>query len=90
MAASLRSACRIGLCAIALVEVIGAQSAPQPFGGDYASLDARRQQLIADWVGRFNDVTGQKVEPGPFYDSFVRLSTRTTFDAVTNALIRPR
>ena len=88
LATSLRSACRIGLCAIALVEVIGAQSAPQPLGGDYASLDARRQELIADWVGRFNDVTGQKSTPGPFYDSQVRVSARTTFDAVTNALIR--
>ena len=35
MATSLRSACRIGLCAIALVEVDRAQSAPPQFGGDY-------------------------------------------------------
>ncbi len=46
-------ACRAGLCAILLVTSIAAQSVPQQppvpqqFGGDYASLDARRQQLIA-------------------------------------------
>lgn len=87
-------ASRAGLCAIVLVASIAAQSAaqqppvPKQFGGDYASLDARRQKLIADWVGRFNEVTGQKSAAAVYYDSQARVSARTTFDAVTNALIR--
>lgn len=32
-------------------------------------------------------VTGQSVEPGGFYDDIVNLSTKTTFDAVTHALM---
>lgn len=77
-----------GLCAIALVTSLAAQAPPTQFGGEYAGLDARRQQLITDWVARFNEVTGQKSEAGAFYDSQVRMSAKTTFDAVTNALIR--
>jgi len=53
----------------------------------YASLDARRQKYIADWVGRFNGLTGLQAQPEPFYDSKVKLSAKTTFDAVTNALM---
>jgi hypothetical protein len=57
------------------------------FGGDYASLDARRQALVSDWVARFNELTGEKAEPALFYDTKVVLSARITFDAVTNALL---
>ena len=78
----------IGVSATALVMSLAAQAPPTQFGGEYAGLDARRQQLIADWVVRFNDVTGQTAAAAPFYDSQVRMSARTTFDAVTNALMR--
>ena len=64
-----------------------AQEPTRPFGGDFSDLGSRRQRLVEDWVARFNEVTGQNVEAGPFYDTFVKLSTRTTFDAVTNALL---
>ncbi len=64
-----------------------AQEPTRPFGGAFSDLDSRRQRLVEDWVARFNEVTGQNVEAGPFYDTFVKLSTRTTFDAVTNALM---
>ena len=57
------------------------------FGGDYAALEPGQKRLMADWVARFNEVTGQNVEAGPFYDDLVRLSTKTTFDAVTHALM---
>ena len=62
--------------------------APQPkFGGKYAELDARRQRLVDGWVVRFEKTTGQSIEPGPFYDDIVSLSTKTTFEAVTHALM---
>ena len=63
------------------------EQTPAQFGGSYSSLDARRQQLINDWVSRFTAVTGVKVAPEVFYDSRIKLSTKTTFDAITNALM---
>ena len=69
------------------VAIITAQEPPRPLGGSYSGLDQRRQQLVADWVGRFNKVTGQSLDAGPFYDDILSLSTKTTFDAVTHALI---
>jgi hypothetical protein len=91
---------RLVLCGLALVvftadlavraahpSVFGLQSSAQ-LGGDYASLGARRQRLVDDWVKRFNAATRQKLEPGPFYDNHIKLSTKTTFDAITNALER--
>lgn len=71
------------------VEVVVAQP-PRKFGGTYADLDPRRQALVADWVARFVRTTGQALEPGPFYDDILTLSTKTTFDAVTHALMTTR
>src|SRR5262245_442023 len=65
---------------------VGAQGQPQ-IGGAYAGREARRQAVGQNWVERFNKTTGQKVEPGPFYDDILSLSTKTTFDAVTHALM---
>ena len=67
--------------------IIVAQQPPQRFGGAYSELDERRQQLVADWVTRFTKVTGQTLEAGSFYDDVLSLSTKTTFDAVTHALM---
>jgi hypothetical protein len=64
-----------------------AQESTRPFGGAFSDLGSRRQRLVEVWVARFNEVTGQNVEAGPFYDTFVKISSRTTFDAVTNALM---
>ena len=66
------------------------QQTPPRFGGKYSDLDAKRQGLVEDWVVRFNAATGQRLEPGPFYDEIVAFSTKTTFEAVTNALMRSR
>ena len=61
---------------------------PQPkFGGKYAELDERRQQLIAGWIGRLEKTTGQSIDAAQFYDEVVSLSTKTTFAAVTHALM---
>ncbi len=38
-------------------------------------------------MARFTKVTGQSVEPASFYDDILSLSTKTTFDAVTHALM---
>jgi hypothetical protein len=64
-----------------------AQQPPQRFGGAYSELDERRQQLIGDWVARFSKVTSQSLDARAFYDDILTLSTKTTFDAVTHALM---
>ncbi len=63
------------------------QQTPPRFGGAYAGLGERRQHLVNDWVSRFVKTTGQTIEPGPFYDDIIHLSTKTTFEAVTHALM---
>ena len=65
----------LAIAAAAVRDVPAQQTAPQ-FGGTYATLDARRQHLVDNWVARFNSVTGQKVEAGPFYDDIVAFSRR--------------
>ena len=72
----------------AVIVASGQQTTVPQFGGGYAGLDARRQALINDWVARLIKTTGQQVEPGAFYDNFMGTSSKTTFDAVTHALLR--
>jgi hypothetical protein len=67
--------------------LIAQQPPPQRFGAAYAELDQRRQRLVDDWVTRFVKVTGQNVSPSAFYDEVLSLSAKTTFDAVTHALL---
>jgi hypothetical protein len=82
----LRTLFVVALCLVAGGPVFGQAIAPR-FGGLYADLDARRQALVNDWVERFTKVTGQQLPAGPFYDEIMTLSTKTTFDAVTHALM---
>ena len=80
----------VALCAFligALAIIHGEQQPEVRFGGDYAGLEARRQSLVDNWVVRFGRVTGKPVEPAPFYDDVLPVSTKTTFDAVTHALM---
>ena len=65
----------------------GAQETGQHrFGGTYDLLESEQRRLIDDWVRRFNEVTDRDTPPDVLYN-VIRLSTRTTFDAVTHALI---
>jgi hypothetical protein len=64
-----------------------AQQPPAPFGEVYARLDPRRQRLIDNWVARFNEATRRQAEPAAFYDSIASFSGKTTFEAVTHALM---
>ena len=75
------------LIATALPTSLANQEQSPRFGGSYSALDARQQRLVDDWVARFNEVTGQKFEPAPFYDDVVRVSTKTTFQAIAHALM---
>jgi len=70
-----------------LVTSLAAQEKPPRFGGSYSTLDPRRQHLVDDWVARLSEITGQRIEPAAFYDGIIRLSTKTSFEAITHALM---
>lgn len=80
--------------ALALATVLGvltlpllARQDPPQFGGAYARLEPQRQRLVDDWVARFSKTTGQAIPAQAFYDDILGLSIKTTFDAVTHALM---
>jgi hypothetical protein len=77
---------RLVLAVLCLGTLVSARQAPQ-LGGRYASLDERRQRLVNSWVARLSEVAGQPIDAEPFYDTRVRFSAKTTFEAVTHALM---
>ena len=58
-------------------------------GTSYASLRPEQKQLVDDFIGRYNATTDSKLIPEQAYDN-ARLSVRTTFDAVTHALLNAK
>ena len=56
------------------------------FGKSYATLRPSQHRLIDDYIRRYNQATGSKVVAQTAYDG-ARMSVRTTFDAVTHALL---
>jgi len=61
-------------------------SGPRAFGQSYATLLPEQKRLLDDFVRRYNQTTGSKLNPEQAYDG-ARVSVRTTFDAVTHALL---
>src|SRR5262249_35860559 len=69
------------------IEVSGQQnSSPKVFGGTFTELAPEQQRLLRDWTDQYSKLTGKKADPAQLYDS-ARMSQRTTFDAVTHALL---
>jgi len=64
-------------------------AAQESFGEKYASLSREQKHLVDDWVARFNRVIGKQVQPHDVYDHLPQ-SSRTTFDAVTHALMNTK
>ena len=60
---------------------------PRTFGGLYATLDPHQRALVDDLYRRVSAIGGRQIDPQAAYDA-ARLSIRTTFDAVTHALLR--
>lgn len=56
------------------------------FAGNLEGLTAAQQLLIKDWVARVSKLTGKKLDPAQVYDN-APISPRTTFEAVTHALV---
>jgi hypothetical protein len=61
----------------------------QEFGQSYATLRPEQQKLLVDFIRRYNETTGSKATPEEAYDK-ARMSVRTTFDAVTHALLKTK
>ena len=64
----------------------GELAASIEFGGLFESLEAEQQNLIRDWVERFNSATNRQLKPDELYNE-LPMSYRTTFEAATNALL---
>jgi hypothetical protein len=65
------------------------QNGSPEIGKSYATLRPEQKQLVNDFVGHYNQTTGSKLVPEQAYDN-ARLSIRTTFDAVTHALLNTK
>lgn len=81
------------LVAMLLVSLATLAAQPQPpasLPGTYADLDARQRALVDDWVERFARTTGQTLPPRRFFDDVLTVSSKTTFGAVTHALMTTR
>ncbi len=61
-------------------------SSPREFGQSYAALRPEQKKLLEDYIRRYNATAGSKATPEEAYDD-ARMSVRTTFDAVTHALL---
>ena len=64
----------------------GQARAPESFGGKFDTLRPEQQRLVAGWVAEYNRITGKALAPAEAYDT-MSPSTRTTFEAVTHALL---
>jgi hypothetical protein len=63
------------------------QNSDQEIGKSYSKLQPDQKRLVDDYVSHYNQTTGSKIVPQEAYDN-ARLSVRTTFDAVTHALLK--
>jgi len=59
---------------------------PSDFGGGYDTLHPEQRALVDDWMKRFSATIHEKVDARQAFNN-LSLSTRTTFNAVTHALV---
>ena len=64
-------------------------STVETFGGGYSDLKPQQKLLVDDWFRRLSTVVQKPVDPVTGYDN-LPLSTKTTFGAVTHALLMTR
>ena len=65
------------------------RSSKQEIGKSYSTLRLEQKRLVNDFVSHYNQTTESKLVPEQAYDN-ARLSIRTTFDAVTHALLNAK
>src|SRR4051812_24016186 len=59
--------------------------AAHEFNGTYEQLRPAQKKLIDRWYAEYNQMMGEHLDPAEY--SQLSLSTRTTFEAVTHALL---
>jgi hypothetical protein len=64
-------------------------SGPSSMGKSYVSLRPEQKRLADEFVRQYNATSGSKIVPEQAYDG-ARFSIRTTFDAVTHALLNAK
>ena len=78
-----------GTLALLLAAMLNAQNTaptvPNEFHGTYEELSPAQKELIDEWYAEYNQMTHDKSQPSE-YNQFSQ-STRTTFEAVTHALM---
>jgi hypothetical protein len=77
---------------LSLAQIGGEQSAvagdpPSASSGNYEALSPQQRALVLEWHQEYEKITGTHVDPETSYDS-LNPSVRTTFEAVTNALLK--
>src|SRR5215467_6869495 len=81
--------CLVPTLSLLLVATLGAQNkaptVPQEFHGTYEELGPAHKKLLDDWYAEYNQMTHDNSQPTE-YNQF-SMSTRTTFEAVTHALL---
>src|SRR6516225_5992917 len=85
MVTRLRGTLPVLLSVIALVAQEQPANTPTEFHGAYAELKPAQRELIDEWYAEYNRMTHDQSSPTE-YDQ-LSLSTRTTFEAVTHALM---
>ena len=79
----------VGLCLLLFaVAQEKPASAPQEFKGTYAQLQPEQKKLIDEWYWEYDKMMQTNDQPSD-YDQ-LSLSTRTTFEAVTHALLNTK
>lgn len=73
--------------ALVFLFALVATSSRAQTGGAYEHLTEDQKRLVERWAREYEKITGQRVQVAAAYDR-LSLSTRSTFDAVTNALVR--
>ncbi len=97
-----RSAFSVGLAIVVAANLAIGQVQPDPkkkapkdenssqeIGKSYSKLLPEQKSLVDDYIRHYNQTTGSKLVPQEAYDN-ARLSVRTTFDAVTHALLKAK
>src|SRR5215471_5878859 len=81
--------CLVPTLSLLLMATLGAQNkaptAPLKFHGTYEELSPAQRELINEWYAEYNQMTHDNSQPTE-YNQF-SMSTRTTFEAVTHALM---
>lgn len=81
----MRIAAIVLLMGLSIVGQEKPSSTTQEFNGTYEHLRPAQKRLIDQWYAEYNQMTGEHDDPHD-YDQ-LSLSTRTTFEAVTHALL---